>query len=392
MIRRDSSTSSQEKPPKKARRKSTQKKSDEIEELKNLVFQLQEQIKSLQECTEQSCAEKETICSVPTSSGKLLTEATIPSPKSPQISSTVSEFTLSLGNSSKSTITTADSSAATPSSFVNPIPIALPDVSSGYKSCACCVGKICRCDGHTLQESPLQSAASFSEWDCFCPEFFSQTQVGPCQSALNADELSNQLWNPDWAPNPDSNPAILGVDAPKGEELIAIEHAQSLLKMLGSHLKIKNNLYAEVACYKGAITFVSPEFLELFRARSKEELIGRGISDLIPPGLGQFMEYIIHREMLASGNSSMTFGILMARMDGTVFKCITNWSMMLDAQNSTNMQDIIGIHLDSVEDLPHVAPVETPLPIRKPKISLELDYPESPNPCSEKSKQQQECS
>jgi hypothetical protein len=148
----------------------------------------------------------------------------------------------------------------------------------------------------------------------------------------------------------------------------------------------------------------NPEFFELFRVKfpvtllfrclcyadsfiNQEEMIGRGISDLVPPGLNQYMEYTLHRQMLASVNSCVTFGVIMTRMDGTMFKCITNWIMLMD--ENMNKQDTISIHLDSVEDLTMVSPMDTPLPRKKPKISLELDYPESPKPCHMRENQEE---
>eukprot|EP00475_Leptophrys_vorax_P001321 TRINITY_DN10706_c0_g1_i3.p2 TRINITY_DN10706_c0_g1~~TRINITY_DN10706_c0_g1_i3.p2 ORF type:complete len:185 (-),score=40.76 TRINITY_DN10706_c0_g1_i3:7-561(-) len=166
------------------------------------------------------------------------------------------------------------------------------------------------------------------------------------------------------------------------QEMLAVDDAYNILKSLGTkNLKPKFFLYAEVVSFKGVIKFVSREFLELMRATSASEILGRSHADFVPLAMSQYVAYMIHREMLASQVSTIVFEMIFGRCDGTLFKCVVSWSMSFDDSN-TNRQDLIQIHLDSIEDL-HVEPLGERLPHKRPRISLELDYADSPPPCDE---------
>jgi len=121
----------------------------------------------------------------------------------------------------------------------------------------------------------------------------------------------------------------------------------------------------------------------LVRASSCDELLGRIMRDMFPTSMEPIFAYTLHREMLASACNSCTLWTILARMDGTVFKCVVNWSFFQDYENR-HCQDLMSIHLDSVEDLP-VPPLGKELPFKSAPLSLELDYPDSPTPCGEAS-------
>jgi hypothetical protein len=160
-----------------------------------------------------------------------------------------------------------------------------------------------------------------------------------------------------------------------------VEHAKQILQSLGTmNLNPKFFLFAEIVVYKGTIKFASQEFLELMRAKTITEVLGRAHADFIPRGVLPIISYMMHRECLASRESSMAFEMIFSRLDGSVFKCITCWILAMDDGN-TNFQMSIRFNLDTIEDLSDVALLDHSLPRIKPRISLELDYPESPTNC-----------
>jgi hypothetical protein len=66
-------------------------------------------------------------------------------------------------------------------------------------------------------------------------------------------------------------------------------------------------------------------------------------------------------------------------LDGTLFKAIVNWTFFQD-QTDQHCQDVISVHLDSIEDI-DVPAIQGGVPRRGAAVSLELDYPDSPSAC-----------
>jgi sulfatase maturation enzyme AslB (radical SAM superfamily) len=184
------------------------------------------------------------------------------------------------------------------------------------------------------------------------------------------------------SPIPDLDIPYSDPESRDSKEMMAVDHAISILKSLGTkNLHPKFFMYAEIVSVRGVIKFANNEFFQLVRAKSNDEVLGRASIDFIPSLFTQWLSYVHHREMLASEGSTVVFENIMARCDGTVFKCIVNWNMSFDNSN-VQRQDLIQIHLDSVEDLP-VEALETRLEFGKPKISFEIDYADSPPPCED---------
>jgi len=93
------------------------------------------------------------------------------------------------------------------------------------------------------------------------------------------------------------------------------------------------------------------------------------------------MSYVFHREILASQCNSVVFEAILGRYDGTAFKCMCNFTVFQDEDNQA-CQEILSIHLDTVEDL-NIPARKGPVPVTIPPLSLEIDYPESPHECTE---------
>jgi hypothetical protein len=109
---------------------------------------------------------------------------------------------------------------------------------------------------------------------------------------------------------------------------------------------------------------------------SQNEIVGRSWRDFIPPAVDQLFSYYLHREMLASQATSVSFEMIMSRLDGSLFKCTLTLTVFVDPAG-THMQEMVSILLETVEDLTQlVPPLDKPLPKTKPPMSLEVDYPD----------------
>lgn len=229
------------------------------------------------------------------------------------------------------------------------------------------------------------------EWDEFPPDFFySRGMTSCCRNMCpkSMDRLHQNIWNPDMSQlfakcNRMSieNEQFHQENLVQQQDLgfpVPIVNARSILRSLGvseSNFNLKRNLYAEVVVRKGIVRLANPEFLALIRAPI-DEVIGMSIRDIIPKGFEQYISYVLHREMMASGKTSLLFECICGRKDGTCFRSFVNWTQFHDDEDRV-VQEIMAFHLCSVEDL-DVPPVDVPIEKTKPPLSLESEYPDSP--------------
>lgn len=156
----------------------------------------------------------------------------------------------------------------------------------------------------------------------------------------------------------------------------SLKHSRNILGQLGvTDLIPKVKLYAHLTMHKSVIKLINKEFMRLMRGK-EEDFLGRSIRDFVPPAFDQWVFYMFHRELLASGSNSIIFNTVLSRLDGTLFKCLFGFSLFRSDDN-VMYQTICTIHLNTVQDI-DLPSLERPLRHCKSPMSFELDYPNSP--------------
>lgn len=250
-----------------------------------------------------------------------------------------------------------------------------------------------------------------SDWDQYDPDFLSNDYHQDMLKLLNEDLLLESVWNP-FSLIPETTAETISeiVDSAQStsvpirnhhvsasplanikfeeiqqlnsqspefssKDLARLQHSLHLLRLVGiKNHSPKVHLYAQIVLHKGIIKLCNQEFLDLVGG-SSIEVVGRSMHDFIPRAFNQYFSYYFHRELIASGSSSVLFENILARLDGTVFRCYNTLHVLRDA-NDLLCESVLAIHLNTIQ------PLDIPpcgyLPRTKPIVSLEMRYPDSP--------------
>jgi hypothetical protein len=120
---------------------------------------------------------------------------------------------------------------------------------------------------------------------------------------------------------------------------------------------INNNSFkviqvAQAVTFNACIQFVNDEFLELFRAKDAACVIGKNIMEFVPPA---FQQWVCHNlqsklQQSGSGNSDVQFPTILARLDGTCFIAVLQFSLFQDIRQGFQ-QATFSIDFSSVRPL-----------------------------------------
>jgi PAS domain-containing protein len=171
---------------------------------------------------------------------------------------------------------------------------------------------------------------------------------------MDAELLSESVWNPlDMSPLPKhfDLASHSNIDGYSQFELDRLYHALNLLACFGVRLdhRPKIELYAQAVAHKGVISCANDEFCALVRG-SRTAIVGRSLRDFTPRALEQWHEFMLDREMFASGKSSVMFESLFARVDGSVFRCYMSVHVFSDV-SGVLCETLLSIQLSTVVDL-----------------------------------------
>jgi PAS domain-containing protein len=242
------------------------------------------------------------------------------------------------------------------------------------------------------------SSSDASDWDIYDPDFFQkQNDNLNLPGDLDVGLLAESVWSPlgfianddgNTAPRPASvvphhelpESSAIRLDGYSDTELARMRHALDLLHCFGITLdhRPKIELYAQVVSHKSVIKTCNEEFCELVRGK-REDVLGRCIRDFTPRAFDQWQNFMFQRELLASGKSSVIFETVLARLDGTIFKCFNSVQVFYDTQGRLT-ETLLSIQLSTVTDL-KLPPLPGGLPRTEPFQMPDLDYPDSPITC-----------
>jgi hypothetical protein len=164
-------------------------------------------------------------------------------------------------------------------------------------------------------------------------------------------------------------------------ELANLQFAKDLLAYFGGDFNnVSVGQHAQCVVYKDFIVYVNREFIELMRS-PYENIIGRSMDDFVPEAFLQYHNHMFHRELVASGSSTIAFETVMARLDRTCFKCVFGMSLMKNA-NGKLVQKICTIYLNTIQEV-EVPPGKTPVPYFETDYSRKVEYEEMPEPCKD---------
>eukprot|EP00475_Leptophrys_vorax_P009110 TRINITY_DN1598_c0_g1_i1.p1 TRINITY_DN1598_c0_g1~~TRINITY_DN1598_c0_g1_i1.p1 ORF type:complete len:542 (+),score=126.88 TRINITY_DN1598_c0_g1_i1:30-1628(+) len=162
-------------------------------------------------------------------------------------------------------------------------------------------------------------------------------------------------------------------------ELANLQFAKDLLAYFGGDFNnVSVGQHAQCVVYKDFIVYVNREFIELMRS-PYENIIGRSMDDFVPEAFLQYHNHMFHRELVASGSSTIAFETVMARLDRTCFKCVFGMSLMKNGDGKL-VQKICTIYLNTIQEV-EVPPGKTPVPYFETEYSRKVEYEELPEPC-----------
>lgn len=155
-------------------------------------------------------------------------------------------------------------------------------------------------------------------------------------------------------------------------ELANLQFAKDLLAYFGGDCNnVSVGQHAQVVVYRETIIYVNKEFMDLVRS-PYENVIGRSLDDFVPEAFLQYHNFVFHKELLASGSSTIAFETVLARLDRTCFRCVLGMSLMKNADGKL-VQKVCTVYLNTVQDV-EIPPGKTPVPYMETDYDRKIEY------------------